>query len=200
MNEHEDLLTLKVNTLKRKYSHMSAKDDDDDENDIYESENIPRSKKLHKMEIKKNDRVTYYTLQVDKKNVGSVSLKDDWQLEVKEGSFRILQKQPNMPNIVQTKPQTSPKPSTSGARASGEGLRKQQEAKHENAPTLIRVKIEPRIKQEIKQEEETDDDRSLIEISSDSEDPDSSDTDTGNNPNVTTCLIHGKLYKKQKRY
>ena len=149
------------------------------------------------MEIKKNDKVAYYTLQVDKKNVGSVSLKDDWQLEVKGGSFRILPKQPN---TDQTKPPTSPKPSTSGASAFGGGRRKPKEAKHEHTPTLIRVKIEPRIKPEIKQEEETDDDRSLIQLSSDPEDSDSSDTDTGNNPNVTTCLIHGKLYKKQKRY
>ena len=50
--EEENLQTLKLNTLKRKSSQMS-KNDDEDENDIYESENIPRTKKLHKMEIKK---------------------------------------------------------------------------------------------------------------------------------------------------
>ena len=149
------------------------------------------------MEIKKNDKVVYYTLQVDKKNIGSVSLKDDWQLEVKGGSFRILPKQPN---TNQTKPPTSPKPSTSGARAIEGGRRKPKEEKHEHTPTLIKVKIEPKIKTEIKQEEDADDDRSMIEISSNSEDPDSSDTDAGNDPNVTTCLIHGKLYKRQKRH
>ena len=55
MDENEDLLTLKVNTLKRKSSHSSGKDEEND-NDIYESENIPRSKKMHKMEIKKKEK------------------------------------------------------------------------------------------------------------------------------------------------
>ena len=41
-----------MNTLKRKSSQIS-KNDDENENDIYESENIPRTKKLQKMEIKK---------------------------------------------------------------------------------------------------------------------------------------------------
>ena len=50
--EEENFQTLKMNTLKRKSSQIS-KNDDENENDIYESENIPRTKKLQKMEIKK---------------------------------------------------------------------------------------------------------------------------------------------------
>jgi hypothetical protein len=56
MDEDRDLLSLKLEAIKRKSSKAATKKsgkDSDNENDFYESENIPRSKKMHKMEIKK---------------------------------------------------------------------------------------------------------------------------------------------------
>lgn len=133
------------------------------------------------MEVKKNENVVYHVLKSDGKNVGSVSLRENWTIEACNGGFMIVKKLDRNQDL---------EPSTS------RGFQ-QQAIKAEHAgqapdfkTVLPRVRAEPEARPEIKSEVRGGD--STITVSSDSFNSDSEEE-----ADRTTCLIHGYLVKKR---
>lgn len=134
------------------------------------------------MEVKRQETIVYHVLQADGKNVGSVSLGQNWTIEARDGGFRIFKKVDRI---------QEPKPSTSGGLVQP-AVKNEPTGRHPDfKPVLVRVRAKPEAKREIKVEDGTG--QSPITLTSDSDS--TTDSESERDAEMTTCLIHGHLLK-----